>query len=126
MGRPRKVYDYYRYNTYQHTGTVAELSQKVGLAAKTFDRMPRLKPNEKLDPEVGKHHLVYVNSIKASESEYALYKGEDLIAMGTMTEIAEVLGIKRESLRWYQTPAAQKRGHKAVLVPLDDDEEEIG
>ncbi len=41
--------------------------------------------------------------------EYALYKGDEIIAVGTKTQIAEKLGIKRESVRFYGTPSYIKR-----------------
>ena len=63
--------------------------------------------------------------------EYALYKGEDLIAMGTASEIAKETGVKRTTIYHYKTPAYQRRAEKRknsksvrVLVELDDDGEE--
>lgn len=36
--------------------------------------------------------------------EYALYKGEELIAMGTKREIAEKLGVSPSTVGYYGTP----------------------
>ena len=36
--------------------------------------------------------------------EYALYKGEELIAMGTKREIAEQLGVSPSTVGYYGTP----------------------
>lgn len=36
--------------------------------------------------------------------EYALYKGEELLAMGTKREIAEQLGVSINSISHYGTP----------------------
>lgn len=36
--------------------------------------------------------------------EYALYKGEELIAMGTKREIAEQLGVSPSTIGYYGTP----------------------
>lgn len=41
--------------------------------------------------------------------EYALYKGDELLAMGTKREIAEQLGISVRSVSFYGTPAYAKR-----------------
>ena len=41
--------------------------------------------------------------------EFALYKGEEIIAMGTKREIAEQLGISVRSVDHYGTPAYAKR-----------------
>lgn len=36
--------------------------------------------------------------------EFALYKGEELIAMGTKREIAEQLGVSASTIGYYGTP----------------------
>lgn len=36
--------------------------------------------------------------------EYALYKGEQLLAMGTKREIAEQLGVSPSTVGYYGTP----------------------
>lgn len=41
--------------------------------------------------------------------EYALYKGDELLAMGTKREIAEQLGISVRSVTCYGTPSYAKR-----------------
>lgn len=41
--------------------------------------------------------------------EYAVYKGEEIIAMGTRREIAEKLGVKITTVRFWSTPANRKR-----------------
>lgn len=57
--------------------------------------------------------------------EYALYKGEELIIIGTIEEIAKAQGVKRKTILFYQTPAYLKRhenshiGNYKVLVKLD-------
>lgn len=40
---------------------------------------------------------------------YALYKGDEYIADGTLEELAEKTGKKLASLEWMMTPAAKKR-----------------
>lgn len=41
--------------------------------------------------------------------EFALYKGEELLVMGTKREIAEKLGISVRSVSFYGTPSCVKR-----------------
>lgn len=41
--------------------------------------------------------------------QYALYKGEKLLAMGTIYQIAEQLGLKYHSVYFYTTPCYKKR-----------------
>lgn len=41
--------------------------------------------------------------------EFALYKGENLIAFGSRKELAEKIGVKEESIKFYGSPTYQKR-----------------
>jgi len=41
--------------------------------------------------------------------EYAVYKGDDLLAIGTDKECAQELGVTPKYIRWMTTPAAKKR-----------------
>lgn len=44
--------------------------------------------------------------------QYAVYKGDDFIFMGTLEEVAERLGVSTKSVKWMATPAAKKRADK--------------
>lgn len=65
------------------------------------------------------------------KKEYALYKGEKLLMIGTIDEIAKAQGVKRKTILFYQTPTYLKRHEKShlgnykVLVRLDSDEEDL-
>ena len=53
--------------------------------------------------------------------EFALYKGDELLAMGTKREIAEKLGISVRSVTCYGTPSYARRtseAHSRRLVEL--------
>lgn len=53
--------------------------------------------------------------------EYALYKGDELLAMGTKREIAKQLGISVRSVTCYGTPSYARRTseeHSRRLVKL--------
>lgn len=58
-------------------------------------------------------------------NEYALYKGDTLIAIGTVHEIAEQTGLSVNSIRNYGTPSYRKRNnnssHHNILIKLEDD-----
>jgi len=57
--------------------------------------------------------------------EFALYKGEEILAMGTIKEIAAEVGVKPSSVRFYKSPTYSKRcpkGKGKALVRLEDDE----
>lgn len=41
--------------------------------------------------------------------EYALYKGDELLAMGTKREIAEQLGVSASTIGYYRTPVYARR-----------------
>lgn len=40
---------------------------------------------------------------------YVVYKGEDILAIGTVEEIAKILGIKPESVIFYNSKTYKKR-----------------
>jgi len=63
--------------------------------------------------------------------EYALYKGENILAIGTIPFIARTLGVQRETITYYRTQAYKNRlkrrnalkGNVRILVELNDEEE---
>lgn len=56
-------------------------------------------------------------------TEYALYKGDNMLAMGTISEIAKKMNIEPDSVKFYQYNCHKKRSGKntRVLIKLDDD-----
>lgn len=63
--------------------------------------------------------------------EYALYKGENILSIGTIDEIAKDMRVQRETIKYYTTGAYQRKLTKRknpknfkVLIPLDDEREE--
>lgn len=64
-----------------------------------------------------------------NEKEYALYKGEELLSIGTIEEIAQEVGSTVENIKYYNTNAykrkisKRKRGRNhRVLVELESEE----
>lgn len=58
-------------------------------------------------------------------SEYALYKGEQLVAIGTVREIAEERGVSEKSIRFYQSGVYKRRSksennNRLNLIRLDE------
>ena len=57
--------------------------------------------------------------------EYALYKGENLLIIGTLKEIAKNQCVKEKTILFYKTPTYLKRrkksrtGNYKILVCLD-------
>ncbi len=60
---------------------------------------------------------------------YALYKGEKLLMIGTIKEIAKHQIVKEKTVRFYQCPAHLRRNEKShignykVLVKLEEEDE---
>ena len=64
--------------------------------------------------------------------EYAVYKGENLVCIGTAKECAEEMNVLPETIKFYTTPTYQKRLAKRkkvsaagylTVTKLEDDEE---
>lgn len=54
---------------------------------------------------------------------YAMYKGDECLAIGTRQEIATKLNMTLNHVKWCGTPTAAKRnkgGKKKLLIPVDD------
>lgn len=43
------------------------------------------------------------------KQEYAMYKGDEFLVMGTVKECAEYLGVSPRTIYWYSNPSARKR-----------------
>ena len=56
---------------------------------------------------------------------YALYKGEELLIIGTIKEITKHQNVKEKTVRFYQCPAHEKShiGNYKVLVKLEVEDE---
>lgn len=67
----------------------------------------------------------------ANKTIYALYKGEQILAVGTIAEIAKETGLEKRSVAYLKTEAHKrklaKRKHcntAKVLIEIADDEDE--
>jgi len=41
--------------------------------------------------------------------EYALYKGDELLGVGNVHELAKLIGVSEKTIYWYSSPAARRR-----------------
>lgn len=55
---------------------------------------------------------------------YALYKGDELVGIGTRDELAEMLGVKRRTIYYASTPTAFKRNKGKMLLAYKLEDEE--
>jgi len=63
--------------------------------------------------------------------EYALYKGDELLGIGTAKELAEMRGIKLKSIQYLGSPAYKRKVEVSVdpwntlaLISLDEEDED--
>lgn len=58
--------------------------------------------------------------------EYALYKGDKFIDIGTKEYLANLLNVRKETIEFYASPTQLKRNRDNcyVVVRIDDDERE--
>jgi hypothetical protein len=58
--------------------------------------------------------------------EYALYKGDKFINIGTKEYLAKLLNVRKETIEFYASPTKLKRNkdNGYVVVRIDDDERE--
>ena len=58
------------------------------------------------------------------QTEYALYKGDELVMIGTVDELAKHEGVEEDTIRFYSYPTYLKRvkegSNRKVVVKLDD------
>lgn len=57
--------------------------------------------------------------------DYALYKGDKFIMIGTIKEIAKCLGVSERTVHFYSTPTYMKRNkdNHYIVIRIEDDEE---
>lgn len=50
---------------------------------------------------------------------YTVYKGDEIIANGTLEQCARALGVKRSTVQWYATPSARKKSGTVAVCTID-------
>ncbi|KGR89418.1 hypothetical protein [Lysinibacillus odysseyi] len=62
--------------------------------------------------------------------EYAVYKGDELLGIGTAEELAEKFNVRPQTIRFWSAPSYQKRGtgerggYKIAILLEDDEDDE--
>ncbi|HSH24199.1 MAG TPA: hypothetical protein VLA13_01475 [Massilibacterium sp.] len=56
-------------------------------------------------------------------NEYAVYKGDKFVTIGTVEELSKELGVKQETVRFYATPSYRKRkkenGNHIIVIKIE-------
>ena len=54
---------------------------------------------------------------------YAIYKGDEIIAMGTRKELSELLKVKIRTINYWASPANYKRdkGKRKIAIKVDEE-----
>lgn len=63
---------------------------------------------------------------KKNKNDYALYKGDMFVSLGSIKEIAKEMGLKEATVKFYASPSYQKRvpaGNGYILIKIEEDEE---
>lgn len=58
---------------------------------------------------------------------YALYRGDELLTVGSIRDLANYLGVVEESVRFYTTPVWKSRVNMNVaiyVIKIEEDEDE--
>lgn len=50
--------------------------------------------------------------------EYAIYKGDELLFIGTIDEVSKYFNVKRKTIQWWSYPANYKRAEKGKKVKV--------
>lgn len=61
--------------------------------------------------------------------EYAVYKGDELLGIGTAKELAEKLNVQPQTIRFWSYPSYHERGTgdrggRKIAILLEDDEDD--
>ena len=103
-------------------------ARELGISYDLFQKRVRdLKwPVEKAaTKKVNKKHGTNKRKSKAYYGDYAVYKGDELIIIGTAEECAERLNVNAKYIRWLSTPSVVKRHdstNKMIAIKIDEEE----
>lgn len=56
-----------------------------------------------------------------TEKLYALYRGDEIVAVGTAKQLAERQGVSPKTIRWYASETAAKRSLKMRAYEIEED-----
>ena len=76
-----------------------------------------------------KYHKEYYNKYLKNqpkttrEPDYAIYKGDKFIFIGTMQEVMDRLHVKKSTVQWWSYPACHKRAegtNRIIAIKVED------
>lgn len=109
MARKRKIYSCYKNNEFLVTGNTDEIAEYLGLSS---NRVSRYIHGASKD-----YDIVHVAT---DYPVYALYRQERFIDSGSIPQLAEILDVKEETLRFYSAPSSKRRSDISI-VKLEDE-----
>ena len=116
MPKRLKEFEYHEDGKHIMTGTVPELAEALGVPELKIRNLAGWRNRERYyEGRVNRMAL----PLELPERIFALYRGEDLVSIGTIEEIAEETGLETRAVRWYTTPSAKKRSGKMSMVELE-------
>ena len=80
--------------------------------------------------QIGIHAGHGIWEVGAAVKEYAVYKGDELLGVGTAEELAEKFGVRPRTIKNWSCPSFQKRGtgerggNKIAILLEDDDDDD--
>lgn len=114
-----RKYHVYEDDEIQFTGSTSEIADYLGYQTRWVHYLAN---NNRIIEKDGRTIRLVV-AYDPVEAEFAMYKGEDLIAIGTLEEIADQTGKSLERVKYYRTPKAKRMAKQfkkpTVLVSLD-------
>lgn len=114
-------------------GTIQEISEQTGRGVHSLrsifyatykkDRVIKTTKKNILSLIIEEDLPIYLDrtDLDAKIEYYALYKGDELLAQGTIKEIAEQMGTSTRNIRYYRLDKYQKsnKGNGRVLVRVE-------
>lgn len=61
------------------------------------------------------HNRLNVLFLKREPKQYAYYKNDEMVEIGTVEELAEQFGVKKSTIYWYTNPE-NNRGRIAIVA----------
>lgn len=117
-----RTFHLYEDNEYILTGIVKEIAEYLDFSHNWVNYLIRENKTTKVRGKLISFEL----ASDPYELEYALYKGENLLAIGTLEEIAEQTGKSLQRVKYYRTPRAKREAlhwkTPTVLVCLEGDD----
>ena len=124
------VFELFQGKNLLFTGTREECAEFLGISVNTIKWYATAKHKEIVKKSKRSDELYWCRNTftPLEEREYALYKGEELIADGTIEEIHEATGIPIRNLKFMTYPAYHERSKNAIdrkiMVRLDEVDED--